>query len=78
MRAVQWSALLSHLPTLPCLPTPPCQVASWLGEEQLKEALEQADPTAAEQVQRLLAGQPLDAPGAGTGAGSSAPGSSGV
>ena len=63
-------------PPLPSLPHLAQQVASWLGEEPLREALEQADPTAAEQLQRLLAGQPIGAPASGAGAGSSAPSSS--
>lgn len=46
------------------------KVASWLGEEALKAQMEQADPLAAEQLQRLLAGQPLESPGGRDGGGS--------
>lgn len=54
-------------------PSPPFigQVASWLGEEALRQQMEQADPTAAELLQQLLAGQPLGG-GAGSGPSSSA------
>ena len=36
------------------------KVASWMGDDALRQRLEQADPTAAEQLQQLLTGQPLE------------------
>lgn len=44
----------------------PLQVASWLGEEQLKQQMEGADPLAAEQLQLLRAGLPLGGGGGGS------------
>lgn len=46
-----------------------------MGEERLKAQMEQADPTAAEQLQQLLAGQRMG--GAGAGSGSTGSGSGG-
>jgi hypothetical protein len=47
------------------------KVAAWMGEEQLQQRMEQADPTAAEQLQRLRNGQPMQGGGASTDGGSS-------
>lgn len=45
-----------------------------MGEEQLQQRMQQADPTAAEQLQRLRSGQPML--GGGGGGGSTDNGSS--
>ena len=42
-----------------------------MGEEQLQQRMEQADPTAAEQLQRLRNGQPMLGGGGSTDNGSS-------